>query len=167
MNTQFGEASAGTGVEAAHTSTVLGARGGPVEAAWTTALATPSAGFPRLVVNLRPGMPVQPLTMLVPKLAAADQAARMLFGPVQAAVAEAVAACVADGVIDQYDAHHLLLIAAVWLAPEAVDEEAVFANQRSAARAALRAGAAGGKPVHDVLDVAEGGAWNHDFRDRS
>jgi 5,6,7,8-tetrahydromethanopterin hydro-lyase len=167
VNTQFGEASAGTGVDAAHTSTVLGVRGGPVESAWTTALATPSNGFPRLVVNLRPGMPVQPLTMLVPKLAVLDDEARFLVGPVQAAVAEAVAACVSDGVIDHYDAHRLLLVAAVWLDPKACDEDAVFANQRSAARAALRAGASGGKPVHDVLDAAAGGAWNQFFRDRS
>jgi 5,6,7,8-tetrahydromethanopterin hydro-lyase len=167
VNTQFGEASAGEGVDVAHTSTVLGVRDGPVEAAWTTALATPSSGFPRLVVNLRPGMPVQPLTMLVPKLAVVDDEARVLRGPVQAGVAEAVAACVADGVIDHYDVHRLLLIVAVWLDPNADDEEAIFANQRAAARAALRAGASGGKPVHDVLDAAEGGAWNHFFRDRS
>ena len=167
MNTQFGEASAGSGADSAHTSTVLGVRGGPVEAAWTTALATPSTGFPRLVVNLRPGMPVQPLTMLVPKLAVESDEARMLLGPVQAGVAEAVAACVSDGVIDHYDAHRLLLIAAIWLDPKASDEETVFHNQRSACGAALRAGAAGGKPVHDVLDAADGGAWNHFFRDRS
>jgi 5,6,7,8-tetrahydromethanopterin hydro-lyase len=167
VNTQFGEASAGAGVDAAHTSTVLGARGGPVEAAWATALATPSTGFPRFVVNLRPGMPVQPLTMLVPKLAVADDEARVLFGPVQAGVAEAVAACVADGVIDQYDVHHLLLVAAVWVHRAAGDDEAVFDNQRAAARAAIRAGASGGKPVNEVLDAADGGAWNHGFRDRS
>jgi 5,6,7,8-tetrahydromethanopterin hydro-lyase len=112
-------------------------------------------------------MPVQPLTMLVPKLAVVDDEARLLMGAVQAGVAEAVAACVADGVIDHYDAHHLLLVAAVWLDPKAADDEAVFTNQRSAARAALRAGASGGKPVHDVLDAADGGAWNHHFRDRS
>src|SRR5688572_29054389 len=66
--TQFGEGSAGSGAEAAHTSTVLGLRGGAIEAAWASALATPSKGYPRLVVNVRPGLPVQPLTVLVPKL---------------------------------------------------------------------------------------------------
>jgi 5,6,7,8-tetrahydromethanopterin hydro-lyase len=91
----------------------------------------------------------------------------MLLGPVQAGVAEAVAACVSDGVIDHYDAHRLLLVVAVWLDPKAMDEETVFFNQRSAAGAALRAGASGGKPVHDVLDAAAGGAWNPFFRDRS
>ena len=40
----IGEAFVGEGANAAHTNIVLGRRGGPVEAAWATALATPSAG---------------------------------------------------------------------------------------------------------------------------
>ena len=42
--TQFGEGFAGSGHESAHVNTVLGSRGGPVEAAWATALATPREG---------------------------------------------------------------------------------------------------------------------------
>jgi 5,6,7,8-tetrahydromethanopterin hydro-lyase len=165
VNTQFGEGSAGSGAEAAHTTTVLGARGGPVEAAWATALAAPSTGFPRIVVNVRPGMPVQPLTLMVPKLALPEP--RSFLGAAQAGVAEAVASCVSDGVIDHFDAPHVLLLAAVWLDPAASDEDAVFANQRSATRAALRSGAAGGKPIADVLAAADAGAWNLFFRDPS
>ena len=165
MHTQFGEGSAGSGPEAAYTTTVLGVRDGPVEAAWATALAAPSSGFPRIVVNLRPGMPVLPMTLMVPKLALAD--ARLLLGAAQAGMAEAVVACVADGVIDPFDAPRTLLLAAVWLDPAAADEELVFANQRAAARAALRAGAKGGRPVGDVIAAASDGAWNLFFRDRS
>jgi 5,6,7,8-tetrahydromethanopterin hydro-lyase len=165
VHTQFGEGSAGSGAEAAHTTTVLGARDGPVETAWATALAAPSSGFPRLVVNLRPGMPVQPLTLLVPKLALSDP--RLLLGAAQAGVAEAVASCVSDGVVDPYDAVHTLLLAAVWLDPLAVDEDLVFANQRSATKQALRSGAAGGRPLADVLEASAGGAWNLFFRDRT
>ncbi|MFE4723844.1 formaldehyde-activating enzyme, partial [Streptomyces sp. NPDC056728] len=40
----IGEAFVGDGVNAAHTNIVLGRKGGPVETAWATALATPSAG---------------------------------------------------------------------------------------------------------------------------
>lgn len=165
MHTQFGEGSAGTGTEAAYTTTVLGVRDGPVEAAWASALAAPSSGFPRIVVNVRPGMPVLPMTLMVPKLALAD--ARLLLGAVQAGVAEAVVACVADGVIDPFDAPRTLLLAAVWLDPAAVDEDLVFANQRAAARAALRSGAGGGRPIAEVLTAASSGAWNLFFRDRS
>lgn len=165
VHTQFGEGSAGSGPEAAYTTTVLGVRDGPVEAAWATALAAPSSGFPRIVVNLRPGMPVLPMTLMVPKLALTD--ARLLLGAAQAGMAEAVVACVADGVIDPFDAPRTLLLAAVWLDPAAADEELVFANQRAAARAALRAGAKGGRSVAEVISAASDGAWNLFFRDRS
>ena len=165
MHTQFGEGSAGSGPEAAYTTTVLGVRDGPVEAAWVAALAAPSSGFPRIVVNVRPGMPVLPMTLMVPKLALDD--ARLLLGAAQAGVAEAVVACVADGVIDPYDAARTLLVAAVWLDPAAADEEVVFDNQRAAARAAVRSGAKGGRPVAEVLSSASAGAWNLFFRDRS
>lgn len=165
VHTQFGEGSAGAGPEAAYTTTVLGGRDGPVEAAWATALAAPSSGFPRIVVNVRPGMPVLPMTLMVPKLPLAD--ARLLLGAAQAGVAEAVVACVADGVIDPFDASRTLLLAAVWLDPAASDEEQVFENQRAAARSALRSGAKGGRPVAEVLSAGGAGAWNLFFRDRS
>lgn len=165
MHTQFGEGSAGAGPEAAYTTTVLGARDGPVETAWVTALAAPSSGFPRIVVNVRPGMPVQPMTLMVPKLAVAET--RLLLGAAQAGIAEAVVSAVADGVIDPYDAARTLLVAAVWLDPAAADEELVFTNQRAAARSALRAGANGGRPVGEVLSASSAGAWNLFFRDRS
>ena len=42
--TQIGEAFVGEGADAAHLNTVLGERGGPVEVAWATALATPRLG---------------------------------------------------------------------------------------------------------------------------
>ena len=165
VHTQFGEGSSGSGPEAAYTTTVLGVRDGPVEAAWATALAAPSSGFPRIVVNVRPGMPVLPMTLMVPKLAVEDS--RLLLGAAQAGVAEAVVGCVADGVIDPYDAARTLLLAAVWLDPVAADEELVYGNQRAAARAALRSGAKGGRPVAEVLSAASAGAWNLFFRDRS
>lgn len=44
--TQIGEAFVGAGAEAAHLNTVLGEKGGPVEVAWVTALATPAPGTP-------------------------------------------------------------------------------------------------------------------------
>ena len=165
VHTQFGEGSAGSGSEAAYTTTVLGVRDGPVETAWVTALAAPSSGFPRIVVNVRPGMPVLPMTLMVPKLAVAEPS--LLLGAAQAGIAEAVVGAVADGVIDPYDAPRTLLVVAVWLDPSASDEELVFANQRSAARAALRAGAGGGRPVADVVSASSAGAWNLFFRDRS
>ena len=58
--TLMGEGFAGSGPSAAHVNTVLGRKGGPVETAWATALATPRQGHIPFVAVLRPNMPVKP-----------------------------------------------------------------------------------------------------------
>jgi 5,6,7,8-tetrahydromethanopterin hydro-lyase len=143
---QFGEGFAGEGDDAAHVNTVLGRRDGPVGTAWTTALASPSAGHVPFVVVAQPNLPVVPFTLFVTKAAIADERhGTLTWGAAQAGVA----AGVLDAAIDD-PAGELCLVAAVWVAPGAADEEAVFANNRAATAAALAMGAAGG-PDRDAL----------------
>ncbi len=49
----------------------------------------------------------------------------------------------------------MLLIAAVWVNPAARDASLVYANNRTAAREALRAGAAGLPPLAEALGARE------------
>ncbi|MBV9207925.1 MAG: formaldehyde-activating enzyme, partial [Actinobacteria bacterium] len=65
--TEIGDSSVGEGAEAAHVSTVLGDRDGPVGTAWATALATPRPGHSAFVTVLQPNLPVKPLTLFVNK----------------------------------------------------------------------------------------------------
>lgn len=155
--TQIGESFVGSGAEAAHLNTVLGARGGPVEAAWTTALATPRSGHAAFVAILRPGIPAKPPTLFVNKaeLAGPDHA-RLTWGPAQAGVASGVMDAVADGVIEPELVDQTLIIAAVWVNPEAGDEQLVYANNRLATRSALEAGRNGTPPVEEALAVRNG-----------
>jgi 5,6,7,8-tetrahydromethanopterin hydro-lyase len=149
---QIGESFAGEGAEAAHVNTVLGDRGGPVGAAWVTALATPRQGHSAFVAVLRPNLPVKPLTLFVNKATVADERhADLTWGAAQAGVAGGVADAVADGVVSAEAAEDLLLIAAVWVNPAAGDAQLVYRNNRAATRAALRAGADGAPKVADVL----------------
>ena len=55
------------GPDAAHTNLVIGRKGGPVETAWASALATPTVGHAPFVAVLRPNVPVKPLTLFVSK----------------------------------------------------------------------------------------------------
>lgn len=152
--TQFGESFVGEGADAAHLNTVLGLRGGPVETAWVTALATPRQGHAAFVTLLRPGLPVKPFTLFVNKAFLAGQAhADMTWGPAQAGVAKGVAEAVAAGVIDRARVDDLLLVAAVWVDPRASDRELVFANNAVATLEALRAGRDRRPAVDDVLAV--------------
>jgi 5,6,7,8-tetrahydromethanopterin hydro-lyase len=151
-----GESFVGQGAEAAHVNTVLGRRDGPVGVAWATALATPRPGNAAFVAVVRPGLPARPLTLFVNKASvASDEHGVLTWGPAQAGVAGGVADAVAEGIISESEADELLLIAAVWVNPEARDADLVYANNRAATAAALRAGAAGAPSVLEVLTARD------------
>jgi 5,6,7,8-tetrahydromethanopterin hydro-lyase len=148
---QIGEGFAGTGVDAAHVNTVLGAKDGPVGVAWTTALAMPRVGHAPFVVVVRPNIPVKPFTLFVNKSAIDSEKnerhGRLTWGAAQAGVAAGVMAAAQQRVLRVDELESLLLIAAVWVNPDASDEEAVYANNEAATLAALTAG-------HDSLPRA-------------
>jgi len=163
---QIVEGFAGDGPDAAHVNTVLGSKDGPVGGAWTTALATPRLGHAPFVVVVRPNVPVRPFTLFVNKSAVDgdknERHARFTWGAAQAGVAAGVVAAVRKGIVSEADAAELLLIAAVWVNPEAGDENAVYANNEAATLAALVAGRDGTPTVTDVL--AGGAPQNPFFR---
>jgi 5,6,7,8-tetrahydromethanopterin hydro-lyase len=154
VTTQFGESFVGEGADAAHINTVLGAVGGPVETAWVTALATPRAGHVPFVATVTPGTAVRPFTLFVNKAAVEnDRHAELTWGAAQAGVAAGVMEAVAEGTVAAADTASLLLIAAVWVNPQAADERLVFENNKEATLGALRAGKAGRPFVGDALSA--------------
>lgn len=149
---RIGESFIGGGAEAAHVNAVVGSRDGPVGVAWATALATPRAGHIPFVAVLQPGLAVKPATLFVNKAAIASaRHGDLTWGAAQAGVAAGVTQALADGVIDRERLDDLVLIAAVWVNPDADDEEAVFANNRAATLTALRNARDGLPGVADVL----------------
>jgi|SRR3954468_15619722 5,6,7,8-tetrahydromethanopterin hydro-lyase len=152
---QIGEGFAGAGVNAAHVNTVLGGKDGPVGAAWTTALATPRIGHAPFVVVVRPNVPVKPFTLFVNKSAIDSEKnakhGTLTWGAAQAGVAAGVLAAAGQRVLRADELESLLLIAAVWVNPDADDEEAVYANNEAATLAALTAGHDGVPRAADVL----------------
>ncbi len=150
--TQVGEAFAGGGAEAAHINTVLGRRGGPFETAWVTALASPRSGHVPFLAVLRPDLPVLPMTVFVNKASLTGPLhSALTWGAAQAGVVSGIADAVADGIVPEDDLYDLLLLAAVWVDPEARDEDAVLRNNRAASRAALERGAGQYPAVADML----------------
>jgi 5,6,7,8-tetrahydromethanopterin hydro-lyase len=153
----IGESFVGDGADAAHTNVVIGRKGGPVETAWATALATPSAGHVPFVTVLRPSVPVRPLTLFVNKAASAGELhERATWGSAQAGVAQGILDAVAEGLIPAEEADDVLIIAAVWVNPAVGDLDASFRNQRAAAHRAVRAAVTGSPSVADVLAAAAG-----------
>ena len=152
----IGESFVGDGVNAAHVNVVIGRKGGPVETAWTTALATPRMGHAPFVAVVRPGVPTLPFTLFVNKATlGGDSHANLTFGTAQAGIAGGVASAVADGVVPAREVRNLLCIAAVYVNPEADDEDAVFENNRRSVREAIQAAVEGTPSVGDVLALAD------------
>jgi 5,6,7,8-tetrahydromethanopterin hydro-lyase len=109
---------------------------------------------------VRPGIAVQPPTLFVNKAAVgSERHGNLTWGAAQAGVAEGVVDALADGIIDPAQVGTLVLVCAVWVDPDADDEDAVRQNNRSATRAALAAGRTGTPHVEDVL-VLRGKALN-------
>src|SRR5689334_25102172 len=108
---RIGEGFAGTGANAAHVNTVLGAKDGPVGAAWATALATPRLGHAPFVVVVQPNVPVKPFTLFVNKAAVDpgqnEQHAHLTWGAAQAGVASGVIAALGAGVVGEREAASL------------------------------------------------------------
>ena len=154
----IGEGFAGDGANAAHINTMLGAKRGPVGAAWATALASPRAGHVAFVVVAAPNVPVKPMTLFVNKATVEsgnESHARLTWGAAQAGVAAGVMNAHRKGVLRADDADDVVLVAAVWVNPDAADEEAVYANNAEATLAALTAGRDDLPSIRTVLDVGE------------
>jgi 5,6,7,8-tetrahydromethanopterin hydro-lyase len=134
---KIGEGFEGEGVDAAHVNVVYGSRDGAVGTAWATALASPSEGHTPFVVVLRPNLPVRPMTLFVNKATIeSEKHGRLTWGAAQAGVAVGVQGALAAEHVDPDD----LVIAAVWVSPNADDEEAVYSNNaRATMNALLRA----------------------------
>jgi 5,6,7,8-tetrahydromethanopterin hydro-lyase len=138
--TLIGEAFAGSGPNAAHLNVVLGRKGGPVETAWATALATPRQGHIPFVVVLRPNVPVKPLTLFVNKADLRGEThSTLTWGAAQAGVARGVAGAVGEGIVPAEDVDDLLLIAAAWVDWTADDAGTIYENNTAATRRALAA----------------------------
>ena len=161
---QLGEAFVGEGPNAAHVNTVLGSRDGPVGAAWVTALATPTRGHAPFVVVVHPGLPVKPFTLFVNKATIeSDAHATITWGAAQAGVASGVAEAVQRKIVFDLDD---VLIAAVWVNPNADDADAVFANNEQATIDALAMGQLG-FPEPTEMEQRPLHVWNPFFRPRS
>ena len=133
-------------------NTVLGRKGGPVETAWATALATPRHGHVPFVVVLRPNMLVKPPTLFVNKAdIRGDRHAALTWGAAQAGVARGVLDAVADGVVPAADVDDLLLIAAVWVDWAAADEQEVYLANAEATQDALASSVAGRPVIEELL----------------
>ncbi|MDD1712006.1 MAG: bifunctional 5,6,7,8-tetrahydromethanopterin hydro-lyase/3-hexulose-6-phosphate synthase [Methanoregulaceae archaeon] len=134
-----GEALVGDGAELAHIDLIIGDKEGPVGTAFANALSQLSAGHTPLLAVVRPNLLTKPATLVIPKVTIkkGTQVAEM-FGPVQAAVAKAVADSVEEGIFTDRDPEALVILASVYLHPEAADYNRIYRFNYGATKLAIR-----------------------------
>ena len=154
----IGEALTGDGNEIAHIDLLIGSKDGPVGAAFANALARQSDGHSNLLAVLEPNLAVKPSTVMITKVTIKGmRQAIQMFGPAQAAVAEAVSDSVADGVIPKKDAEDLVIVCGVFIHPAAEDDSKIFQYNYDATKEAI-ANAMARKPSADEMLAGRGNA---------
>jgi 5,6,7,8-tetrahydromethanopterin hydro-lyase len=157
-----GEALVGEGNEVAHIDLLLGSKGGPVGAAFANALVSESEGHTNLLAVVTANLAAKPDTLMTNKVTikGAKQAVQ-LFGPAQAAVARAVVASVADGVIPKDQVDDLVIIVGVFIHWDADDDKKIYDYNYEATKLAI-ARALNGEPSTDKV-LADTPAARHPF----
>ncbi|HUU76499.1 MAG TPA: bifunctional 5,6,7,8-tetrahydromethanopterin hydro-lyase/3-hexulose-6-phosphate synthase [Methanoregulaceae archaeon] len=134
----IGEALVGDGPELAHIDLVIGEKEGPVGTAFVNALSQLSAGHTPLLAVVRPNLLTKPVTLVIPKVTIKKESQiREMFGPVQAAVAKAVADSVEEGAFGKHDIESLVILASAYLHPEAADYNRIYRYNYGATKLAV------------------------------
>jgi 5,6,7,8-tetrahydromethanopterin hydro-lyase len=157
-----GESLVGDGNEVAHIDLILGPRGSPAEAAFANCLTNNKDGFTSLLAVIAPNLPCKPHTVMFNKVTmkGAKQAVQM-FGPAQAAVARAVADCVAEGTIPQDEANDVFVCVGVFIHWEAADDQKIYDYNYKAVKESVERAVRGDPQPSDV--TAKRNSVKHPF----
>ncbi|MDI9617300.1 MAG: formaldehyde-activating enzyme [Methanothrix sp.] len=150
--TLVGEALVGDGPEVAHIDLVIGPKGGAVDDAFVTSLASPRMGHTPLLAVLEPNLPAKPSTMIVNKVTIKNaRQAALMFGPAQAAVAKAVMDSVAEGVIPREKVEDILIVVSVFIEWDAEDKKKIYENNYLATKMAIKRAVRSEPRVDEIL----------------
>jgi bifunctional enzyme Fae/Hps len=133
-----GEALVGDGAELAHIDLLLGEKDGPIGSAFANAISQLSAGHTPLLAVVRPNLLTKPVTLVIPKVTLKSMTAvNQMFGPVQAAVAKAVADSVEEGAFKGADIEKLVILASAFVHPDAKDYNKIYRFNYGATKLAI------------------------------
>ncbi|MFX1500280.1 MAG: bifunctional 5,6,7,8-tetrahydromethanopterin hydro-lyase/3-hexulose-6-phosphate synthase [Promethearchaeota archaeon] len=123
----------------AHIDLIIGSKDGPVGVSFANALSTPSKGHGGLLAGIRPNLLAKPVSLIVPKVTLAKmEDASKIFGPAQAAVAKGIADAVEEGIIPMNKIEDWLIIASVYIHPEAKDYRKIYQYNYGATKLAIQ-----------------------------
>ncbi len=154
----IGEALIGEAPELAHVDLMIGDKDGPVGQAFATGMTQMSEGHTPLLSVIRPNLLTKPATLIVPKVTVKnmDQAA-LIFGPAQAAVAKAIADAVEAGIVPKERTEELVIVASVFVHPQAADYNRIYRYNYGATKLALERAMSGFPGIDTVLQEKDRG----------
>jgi bifunctional enzyme Fae/Hps len=137
---------------------MIGDKDGPVGQAFATGMTQMSAGHTPLLSVIRPNLLTKPATLIVPKVTVKnmDQAA-LIFGPAQAAVAKAIADAVEAGIVPREQTEELVIVASVFIHPQAADYNRIYRYNYGATKLALERAMSGFPGIDTVLKEKDRG----------
>lgn len=155
----IGEALIGSGNEIAHVDLVIGDKNGPAGTAFVNSLTQLSIGHTPLLSVIRPNLLTKPATLIIPKVTVGClEDANKIFGPAQTAVGRAVADAVEEGLIPVDKAEDIVILASVFIHPEAEDFRKIYQYNYGATKLAIRRAMGGYPSVNKVLTEKDRGA---------
>ena len=135
---KIGEALVGTGNEVAHIDLMIGDKEGPIGTAFANGLVQLSRGHTPILGVIRPNLPPKPHVLIVPKVTVeGGEDVTRIFGPAQAAVSKGIADALEEGIIPREKLDDWVIIASVFVHPQAKDFRRIYHFNYSAAKLAL------------------------------
>ncbi|KZX11989.1 bifunctional 5,6,7,8-tetrahydromethanopterin hydro-lyase/3-hexulose-6-phosphate synthase [Methanobrevibacter filiformis] len=136
---EIGEALIGDGNELAHVDLIIGTKDSPAGTAFANGMSQLSIGHTPVLSVIRPNLMTKPATLIVPKVTVGNlDDASKIFGPAQTAVGRAVADAVDEGIIPKKDIEDLVIIASVFIHPEAKDYRKIYQYNYGATKLAIK-----------------------------
>ena len=133
-----GEALIGDGAELAHIDLLMGDKEGPVGSAFANSISQLSMGHTPLLAVVRPNLLTKPATIVIPKVTLKDMTqVNEMFGPVQAAVAKAVADCVEEEAFKGLDIESVVIMVSAFVHPDAKDYNKIYRYNYGATKLAI------------------------------
>ncbi|RZB32656.1 MAG: bifunctional enzyme Fae/Hps [Candidatus Argoarchaeum ethanivorans] len=149
----IGEALIGSAPELAHIDLMIGDKNGPVGSAFAAGMTQLSAGHTPVLSVIRPNLLTKPATLIVPKVTMKKtEQVNQIFGPAQNAVALAIADAVEEELIPQDKAEEWVVIASVFIHPDAKDYSKIYRYNYGATKLAIQRAMEQFPSINTVLD---------------
>jgi bifunctional enzyme Fae/Hps len=148
----IGEALIGEAPNLAHVDLIVGSKDGPVGISFANALSTPSKGHGGLLAAIRPNLLSKPVSLIVPKVTVSKmEDANKIFGPAQAAVAKGIVDAVEEGLIPMNKLDDWVIIASVFIHPEADDYRKIYQFNYGATKLAIQRALKNYPPIEKIF----------------